>query len=73
LWSSETPARQACRYCERAAGLQAFETDAKVRHAQLLVKQGKYEAALLRRAPSLKPRDIAQPFLDQVERAAKGR
>jgi tetratricopeptide (TPR) repeat protein len=62
-------------YYERAASLEAFEADAKVRHAQLLVKTGHYEAALplLRRAQQLKPRDNIQDYLEQVERVAKGR
>lgn len=61
-------------YYERAASLEAFEAEAKVRHAQLLVKQGSYEEALplLRRAQQLKPRDNIQDYLEQVERVAKG-
>jgi tetratricopeptide (TPR) repeat protein len=59
-------------YYERAAGLEKFEADAKVRHAQLLVGQGKYAEALplLRSAQSLKPREHVQAYLEQVERAA---
>jgi tetratricopeptide (TPR) repeat protein len=62
-------------YYERAASLELFEADAKVRHAQLLVKNGKYEEALplLRRAQQIKPRDNIQDYLEQVERVAKGR
>jgi len=62
-------------YYERAAGLEAFEADAKVRHAQLLVGQGKYAEALplLRRAQKLKPRENIQAFLEQVERVARAR
>lgn len=62
-------------YYERAASLEKFEAEAKIRHAQLLVKQGHYEEALplLRRAQQLKPRDNVQEYLEQVERAAKGR
>jgi Flp pilus assembly protein TadD len=62
-------------YYEQAAYLEAFEADAKVRHAQLLVGQGKYDEAipLLRRAQSLKPRDNIQEYLEQVERVAKNR
>jgi tetratricopeptide (TPR) repeat protein len=62
-------------YYERAASLEAFEADAKVRHAQLLVKTGQYEEALrlLRRAQQLKPRDNIQDYLEQVEQVAKGR
>lgn len=60
---------------ERAAAITGFEADAKVRHAQLLVGQGKYAEALplLRRAQVLEPRDNIQQFLEQVERAAQGR
>jgi len=68
-------AEQAVFYYERAAGLEAFEADAKVRHAQLLVGQGKYALALplLRRAQTLKPRENIQQYLEQVERVSQGR
>src|SRR5690606_26805507 len=39
-------AEKAIFYYERAASLEAFEADANVRHAQLLVRNGQYEAAL---------------------------
>jgi hypothetical protein len=57
------------------ASLEEFEAEAKVRHAQLLVKHGRYEEALplLRHAQQLKPRDNLQDYLEQVERAAKSR
>jgi tetratricopeptide (TPR) repeat protein len=60
---------------ERAAGIPAFEADAKVRHAQLLVGQGKNAEALplLKRAQQVKPRDHVQQFLDQVERLAQNK
>ncbi|MFN9334497.1 MAG: tetratricopeptide repeat protein, partial [Planctomycetota bacterium] len=60
---------------ERAAGVPAFEADAKLRHAQLLVGQARYAEALplLRRAQQVKPRDNVQQFLDQVERVAQGK
>jgi tetratricopeptide (TPR) repeat protein len=66
---------QAVFYYERAAGLEAFEADAKVRHAQLLVSQGKYAEALplLRRAQQLKPRENIQQYLEQVERVSQSR
>jgi tetratricopeptide (TPR) repeat protein len=62
-------------YFERAAGLEQFEADAKLRHAELLVNQGKYAEALplLRRSHELKPRDYVEKYLEQVERVAKGR
>ncbi|MFY9340872.1 MAG: tetratricopeptide repeat protein, partial [Planctomycetota bacterium] len=60
---------------ERAAAIPAFEADAKVRHAQLLVGQGRYADALplLRRAQVVRPREHVQTFLDQVERTAQAR
>ncbi len=66
---------QAVFYFERAAGIEAFEADAKVRHAQLLVGQRKYPEALalLRRAQDLKPRQHVQDYLEQVEQASKSR
>jgi len=68
-------AEQAIFYFERAAQLEKFEADAKVRHAQLLVGQGKYALALplLRRAQDLQPRENIQQYLEQVERVAGGR
>lgn len=62
-------------YYERAASIEKYEADAKVRHAQLLVSNGKYNDALplLRRAQQLKPRDDVQKYLDQVEHVAKSR
>ena len=66
---------QAVMQYERAAGIAGFEADAKVRHAQLLVGQGKYQEALplLKQAQQKKPRDHIQQFLDQVERIAQNK
>lgn len=60
---------------ERAASLEDHEADAKIRHAQLLVRHGKYAEAipLLRSAQQIKPRDNVQDYLEQVERIAKAR
>jgi tetratricopeptide (TPR) repeat protein len=68
-------AEQAIFYYERAAGIEGYEADAKVRQAQLLVSQTKYAEALplLRRAQELKPRDNVRKYLDQVEALAKTR
>ena len=68
-------AEQAVFMFERAAKLEKFEADAKVRHAQLLVGQGKYGDALplLRSAQQVKPRENIQQYLEQVERASKQR
>ena len=62
-------------YYERAAALEDFEADAKVRHAELLVRQGKYAEAvpMLRRAQDLDPREYVQEFLESVERLANNR
>ncbi|HNT35525.1 MAG TPA: tetratricopeptide repeat protein [bacterium] len=62
-------------YFERASSIEAYEADAKVRHAQLLVGQGKYEQALplLRRAQQIKPRESIQQYLEQVERVSRTR
>ncbi|MFH1999888.1 MAG: tetratricopeptide repeat protein, partial [Planctomycetota bacterium] len=68
-------AEKAIFYFERAAGIEAFEADAKVRHAQLLVGQGRYVEALplLRRAQLLKPRSNIEEYLEQVERVSQNR
>lgn len=62
-------------YYERAENLDKYEADAKVRHAQLLIKNGKYDAALplLRRAQQINPRENVQKYVEQVERIAKTR
>ncbi|MEQ8819986.1 MAG: tetratricopeptide repeat protein [Sumerlaeia bacterium] len=66
---------QAIFYYERAANLEGFEADAKVRHAQLLASQEKYDEALplLRRAQQVNYRENVQEYLEQVERVAKQR
>jgi tetratricopeptide (TPR) repeat protein len=66
---------KAAFYYERAESLDKFEADAKLRHAQLLVGQGKYSEALplLRRSQEIKPRDELQKYLDQIERLAKSK
>lgn len=64
---------RACFLCERAAGIEKYEAEAKLRHGQILVKNGKYQEALplLKRALELKPRDDVQRYVEQVERAAR--
>ncbi|MBD3265470.1 tetratricopeptide repeat protein, partial [bacterium] len=66
---------QAIFYYERAAGIEAYEAEAKVRHAQLLVRNGNYDDAipLLRQAQQVNPRENVQKYLEQVERIAKTR
>lgn len=60
-------------YFERAANLEKFEADAKLRHGQLLVGLGRYDEALplLRRSYLLNPRENIKEYVDQVERVAK--
>ncbi|MDF1799340.1 MAG: tetratricopeptide repeat protein [Planctomycetota bacterium] len=66
---------QAIFYFERAEGLEAFEADARVRHAQALVAQGRYAEALplLTRAQAIEPRAHVQEYLEQVQRVAQKR
>jgi tetratricopeptide (TPR) repeat protein len=66
---------QALMDYERAEGASAFEADAKVHRAQILVAQEKYAEALplLKRAQELKPRDEVARYVEQVERAARGK
>jgi len=72
-YSRTAQPEKAAFYYERAASLEAFEADAKVRLAQILVGQGKYGDALtlLKRSQELKPRDEIARYLDQVERVAR--
>jgi tetratricopeptide (TPR) repeat protein len=64
---------QAIFYFERAAAIDAFEADAKVRHATLLVRDREFDSAiaLLKRAQAIRPRDTVQSYLEDVERAAR--
>lgn len=62
-------------YYERAQNLEKHEAEARLRRAQLLVSQAKYNEAvpLLRRAQELQPRESVARYLDQVERLARVR
>jgi tetratricopeptide (TPR) repeat protein len=62
-------------FYERAESLEAFEVNAKVRHAQLLVGLGRYAEAipLLRRAQEVKPREDLARYLEQIDRLAKSK
>ncbi|HEV8112955.1 MAG TPA: tetratricopeptide repeat protein [Planctomycetota bacterium] len=66
---------RAILYYERAASLDAFEVNAKIRHAQVLVGMARYADAipLLRRAQEVRPREDIARYLEQVERIAKAR
>jgi hypothetical protein len=60
-------------YYQRAAGVEAFEADASVKHAQLLAGTGKIDQAipLLKRAQQLKPREGVAKYLEELERYQK--
>ena len=62
-------------YYERAGSLAAYEADAKIRQAQLLVEGERYVDAvpLLKRAQEIEPREDVARFLEQVERVARQR
>jgi len=62
-------------YYERAESIDAFEVNAKIRHAQLLVSLGRYNDAvpLLRRAHEVKPNDDVARYLQQVERIGRSK
>ena len=62
-----------CFYSEGAEALESSEADARLRHAQLLVRNGNYQEALplLKRTLELKPREAVQRYTEQVERAAR--
>jgi len=58
---------------ERAAGISQHEAEASLRHAQCLVRAGRYQQAvpLLKRTQELRPREDVARYLEQVERAAR--
>ena len=58
---------------ERAASIERFEAEAKLRHGQLLVAEGQYTEALplLKRSQALKPSENLQKFIEQVERVSR--
>ena len=64
---------QAMLYYQQAESIEEFEADAKVRQAQVLVSQGKYNQAvsLLKSAQRINYRETIQEYLEQVERVSK--
>lgn len=60
-------------YYERAESIEAFEANAKIRHAQTLAGLNRYAEAvpLLRRAQELKPNNDVDAYLKQIERLVK--
>jgi tetratricopeptide (TPR) repeat protein len=74
-YSRQNEPDRALLYYERAAGIESFEVNAKIREAQVLAGMGRYSDAvpLLRRAQEVRPRDDIARYLEQVERLAKSR
>jgi tetratricopeptide (TPR) repeat protein len=74
-YNKQNDPAKALFYYERAGSLEAHEAPAKLRQAQVLVAQAKYQEAipLLRRVQEIKPQDDVARYLDQVERIAKSR
>jgi len=58
---------------ERAESLEAFEAEARLRHARILATQGRYREAvpLLKRVQEIKPRDDVARYLEQVEKLSR--
>ena len=74
-YAAQNQPDRAVFYYERAESIEAFEVNAKIRHAQVLVGMGRYSEAvpLLRRALEIKPNDEVSTYLKQVERIAKNK
>jgi len=72
-YAGEGDDARAVNYYTAAQLLPKYEADAKVRHAQLLVRQAKYDEALplLRSAQQIKPRESVERFISDVERMAR--
>ena len=66
---------QAILFYERAARIESFAANAKVKMAQVYVAQGRFGEALplLRDAQALRPREDVARYIEQVERASKGK
>ena len=68
FWKKKNDPIEATFYFERAAKVDDIARDALVEHAQMLVSQGKYPAAvkMLERAQLLEPRENVERYLDSV-------
>jgi tetratricopeptide (TPR) repeat protein len=64
---------KAILHYERAAALEKFEAEARLRHAQALVRSGRFQEAvpLLKRSQELRPREDVARYLEQIERLAR--
>jgi tetratricopeptide (TPR) repeat protein len=60
-------------YFERAEGIDEFEAEASLKHAQALVRAERYKDALplLKQAQELNPREDVAQYIKQLERLAK--
>lgn len=74
-WREHGDSQKALFYFERAAAIDRWEREGKLRQAELLVQLGRYSDAvpLLKRVLELRPREDLQRYLEQVERAARAR
>ena len=74
-WNRQQQPDKAILYYERAARLESFAANAKVKIAQVYVGQGRCAEALplLRDAQALKPREDVARYIEQVERASKSK
>lgn len=74
-WAKEGDADRAVLYFERAARIDSFEANAKIRMAKVLVDSGRYQEAVapLKRAQEIRPREDVARLLDQVERIVRSR
>jgi tetratricopeptide (TPR) repeat protein len=72
-WSRSGEPDRAILYYERAARIDAFAANAKVRIAQVYVSQERFADALplLRDAQAIRPREDVARYLEQVERASR--
>jgi Flp pilus assembly protein TadD len=69
-YQNEGEIQRARLYYERAATIDEFEADAKLKLATLLVSESKYAEAipLLKRSQELKPRTAVADYLEQIEK-----
>jgi tetratricopeptide (TPR) repeat protein len=74
-YASTGDLEKAVFFFERAAGLEKYEADARLRHGQTLVRAGRYADALplLKRSQELRPRDDVARYVEQVERVARAK
>ena len=74
-WNRQQQPDKAILYYERAARIESFAANAKVKIAQVYVGQGRFAEALplLRDAQALKPREDVARYIEQVERASKSK